>query len=187
MKNSALLIAFLLSGMTGFAAPPSRTEASRAAVGEGASLHTDAAPADLNLESGVALRLSARSTGTIFHDHLELEEGAVRVGHFEGYRIDAGGLAIEASGPGAQAVVRRGGQNVEVASIGGMVKVSDRGAMLTRVAAGTRMSFQQSAASTPAPKKLPSDRHVMVWLIGITGAAALAIGLTAAAQGKSPF
>jgi hypothetical protein len=34
---------------------------------------------------------------------------------------------------------------------------------------------------------MPSDTKVFLWVIGITAVAALAIGLTAAAQGKSPF
>lgn len=38
-----------------------------------------------------------------------------------------------------------------------------------------------------SPKKAHSDRKTLYWVIGITAGAALAIGLTAAAQGKSPF
>jgi hypothetical protein len=34
---------------------------------------------------------------------------------------------------------------------------------------------------------MPSDQKTFLWVIGITAVAALAIGLTAAAQGKSPF
>ncbi len=62
------------------------------------------------------------------------------------------------------------------------------------------MSFQQSSANpadqtttgaapapAPSPKKMPSDEKTFLWAIGISAVAALAIGLTAAAQGKSPF
>ena len=89
-----------------------------------------------------------------------------------------------------------------MASVGGAINVMD-GGVLTRVAAGTKMSFQQSGASptgqaspsatganpapAPAQKKMPGDKRTFLWVIGITAAAALAVGLTAAAQGKSPF
>ncbi|MBV8867769.1 MAG: hypothetical protein JO210_20395, partial [Acidobacteriaceae bacterium] len=85
-----------------------------------------------------------------------------------------------------QAVVRLTKEAVEVASLGGGLKVSDGGAMLTRVVAGTKVSFRQSASGAGSPSKpLPSDEHVMLWLIAATAVAALVIGLTAASQGKS--
>jgi hypothetical protein len=109
-------------------------------------------------------------------------------------------LEIGSDEAGAQAIVRINRKAIEVASVGGAVNVMD-GGLLTRVAAGTKMSFQQSGASnTPAqqsastgasqvaPKsKMPGDEKTFLWAIGITAVAALAVGLTAAAQGKSPF
>ncbi len=160
---------------------------------EGTQLETAAAASDVTLQNGVDLHFSARSGGTAFRDHLVLDDGAIRVSHFNGYPINARQLQIEAPDSSTQAVVRLTKGTVEVASLGGSLNVTDGGVMLTRVVAGTRMSFQQSAASTaqtgaaPARKRLPSDQHTMIWLIGITAVAALAIGLTAAAQGKSPF
>src|SRR6185312_15160564 len=62
-----------------------------------------------------------------------------------------------------------------------------RTAMLVRpVTASTKVAFRQNNTST-SPKKAHSDRKTLYWVIGITAGAALAIGLTAAAQGKSPF
>ncbi len=175
------------------AAPAIGTMGGNAAIVEGTQLETATAPSDVSLQNGVNVRLSARSAGTVFSDHIVLDEGSLRVGNFNGYTVDAGQLQIQAIDAGAQAIVRMTKKTVEVASVGGSVNVSDGGAMLTRVVSGTRVSFQQSAASpaqtgaAPAHKRLPSDEHIMVWMIGITAAAALAIGLTAAAQGKSPF
>ncbi len=156
---------------------------------DGTAIHTALAPNDVNLESGVAIRLSPRSEGTVFHDHLVLDQGGVRVENFKEYRINARDLQIQAAEPAAGAVVRITDKSIEVASLRGALNVSDGGAMLTRVTAGTHMSFRQAATQngTPTHKALPSDTHVMTWMIGITAAAALAIGLTAAAQGKSPF
>ncbi len=195
MRKCALPLAVAFCASLGFgAAPAIGTSTGNAEVFDGAALHTSsAASSEVNLESGVTVNLSPKSSGTVFSDHLVLDEGAVRVDHFSGYVINARQLQIQTQNSGAQAVVRLTGTTVEVASLGGNLNVTDGGAMLTRVTAGTRISFGQSGASpaqtgaAPARKRLPSDQHIMFWMIGISAAAALAIGLTAAAQGKSPF
>jgi ferric-dicitrate binding protein FerR (iron transport regulator) len=128
--------------------------------------------------------MEARSAGAIYNDHAVLEEGAARVSHFVGYQVKAGDWMIESETANAQAVIRMEQNTVEVASLGGAVRVSDGGALLTRVTAGSRMAFQRTGAS-PAPKQGPSDTKVFAWVIVAIAAAALAIGLTAAAQGKS--
>ena len=190
MRKSLVSIAFLFCAVTCFgAAPAIGTMASGTGeVSDGSPVHTAVTPDQVNLASGVALRLSPRSNGTVFHDHLVLDQGGVRVENLKEYRVNAGNLQIEAAEPAADAVVRLTDKTVEVASLRGTLNVSDGGAMLTRVAAGTRMSFQTTSQNVaPSHRAMPSDRHVMTWVIGITAAAALAIGLTAAAQGKSPF
>ncbi len=154
---------------------------------------TAAIPSDVSLVSGVRVRLSPGAAGTVFSDHLVLKDGAAHVAHFGGYTVNVEQFEIQAADPGAEAVLRLTEKTIEVASLGGSLSVSDGGAMLTNVIAGTRVSFQQSGASSAgaingyAHKRLPSDQRTMIWLIGISSAAALAIGLTAAAQGKSPF
>jgi hypothetical protein len=80
-----------------------------------------------------------------------------------------------------------GKKTVDVASIGGNLNVSDGGAMLTRVVSGTRVSFRNGGGQTPTKKALPSDTHIMLWMIVATAAAAITIGAIAASQGKSPF
>jgi hypothetical protein len=164
----------------------------RATIPEGMQLETALASGEISLENGVNLRLSPGSAGKVFRDHVVVEQGSIRIGHFNGYTVEAGQLHIEAADSRAQAVVRMTNNVVEVASVGGGLSVTDGGAMLTRVVSGTRLSFQQSAAkgqsgAAPPRKKLPSDRRIMIWTIAVTGVAALTIGLTAAAQGKSPF
>jgi ferric-dicitrate binding protein FerR (iron transport regulator) len=150
-----------------------------------APVHTDGEARDVVLANGVAIRMEARSAGTIYADHAVLEQGAARVSHFGGYRVEAGDWLIEPESPGAEAVIRLEKNSVEVASLGGAVRVSDGGAMLTRVTAGSRMAFQNTGAA-PGPKgRGPSGTKVFVWVIVAVSAAALAIGLTAAAQGKS--
>jgi hypothetical protein len=181
---SALLLVFSCLG-----ASPAIGVVDNGPVAEGTSFQTANKSSQITLQNGVDVRLAPRSSGAVFSDHIVLDAGSARVNHFAGYSVQTHQLEIKAADPAAQAVVRIGEKTIEIASLGGALKVNDGGAMLTQVAAGTRLSFQQSGASgaQSTPKKLPSDRHVMYWLIGITGAAALAIGITAAAQGKSPF
>jgi hypothetical protein len=65
-----------------------------------------------------------------------------------------------------------------------------------QIAAASKAAFQNSGATpgqtgaTPAPArktKKRSETKTFLWVMGGIAAAALAIGLTAAAQGKSPF
>jgi hypothetical protein len=197
MKLTGLAFAVLFS-VGCFAASPTIGVVTSSGSGEmsvtdGSALKTESAASDVRLDNGVAVRLAPRSAGTVFGDHAVLEEGAARVSNFGGYQVQAGQLIIEAETPETAAVIRFRKETIEVASIGGAVKVTDGGAMLTRVAAGSKLAFQNSGASpaqsgaSPAPNKSHSETKVWLWVIGGIAAAALAIGLTAAAQGKSPF
>jgi len=162
------------------------------------TIYAESAPSEVHLSGGADVRLATRSAGTFFADHIALEQGAMRVSSFNGLTVNARQLQIASDEAGTQAVVRIGKKTVEVASIGGSVNVMDSG-LLTRVAAGTKVSFQQTGASSPdqqsttgaapAPTrgKMPSDEKTFIWAIGITAVAGLVVGLTAAAQGKSPF
>jgi ferric-dicitrate binding protein FerR (iron transport regulator) len=173
-------------------------------VFDGTQLRTTIAPGDVHLDNGVDVRLAARSAGTVFRDHIVLHEGAVRVINFQSYPVHVDGLAIQAETPGTAAVVRSTESKIEVASIGGPVRVTDGGVMLTRVLPGTRMSFQNQtsganpaqtgappgrtgAAPAPAEKGPTSDKKAFLWAAGVCGVSAIVIGSIAAAQGKSPF
>jgi hypothetical protein len=208
MKPHACALAVVLLAASAFAASPTIGVASAlgaysvdslpvsgsTALAEGTNLETTSAPSDVRLENGVTVRLATRSAGTVYRDRVVLEQGALRVRNFGDYTVNARHLRIAADAPGVEAVIRLTGKTVEVASLGGAVRVSDGGAMLTRVAAGTKMSFQESGATAgtaqtgaAAAPQLPSDKHTLMWIVGITSATALALGLTAAVQGKSPF
>jgi hypothetical protein len=165
---------------------------------DGARLETASVPTDVRLNTGAEVRLATRSSGSFFADHVQLEQGALRVADFSGVTVAAAQLQINSDDAATQVIVRLTKKTVEVASVGGAVNVMDSG-ILTRVAAGTKMSFEQTGATpanqspTPtgaaaAPKsRMPGDEKTLLWAIGITAVAALAIGLTAAAEGKSPF
>ncbi len=155
----------------------------------GETFNTADTASDVHLENGVALHLAPHSNGTIYSDHAVLDQGAAHLTNFPGYKVQAGGLQIEAETPNAQAAIRVQQNTIEIASIGGNLQVSAGGALLTRVTSGSRLSFQNSGA-TPAKssgKKPHSELRTWTWVIIGVSAAALAIGLTAAAEGKSPF
>ncbi len=178
-------------------------------VFDGTQLRTTVAPGDVHLESGVDVRLATRSAGTVFGDHMVLREGAVRVANFDSYPVQVHDLQVQADGPDAAAIVRMNAKTIEVASIGGSVTVTDGGAMLTRVAAGTKMSFQNqtppnnqgqtgatpaqtgatpaTTGAAPAEKGPMSDKKAILWAAGVCAVGAIVVGSIAAAQGKSPF
>ncbi len=160
-------------------------------VFDGAQVETASSPGEVLLQNGANVRLSSKSSGTVFNDHAVLERGALRVENFDRYTVDARQLQIQGDSPQSQAVIRLRGNTVEVASLGGSVRVGDGASMLTHVAAGTRMSFQQNAAqSGAAPSPTPSiasDSHVLLWFIGVTAGAAIALGVIAGVKGKNPF
>ncbi|MGA8029482.1 MAG: hypothetical protein WB992_20255 [Bryobacteraceae bacterium] len=168
---------------------------------EGTEVRTTVAPTDLRLENGAAVRLATRSAGIVYNDRLILQQGAVRITNFDSYPVNASQLHIQADSPNTEAVVRMAGKMIEIASLGGTVSVTDGGAMLTRVAAGTKMAFQNSGqtgaapgqppsqtGAAPAPEKGPlSDKKTFYWSAGICAVGAAVVGGIAASQGKNPF
>ena len=176
-------------------------------VFNGTQLRTTISPSDVHLGNGADVRMATRSTGTLYSDRIELRDGAVRVSNFDGYAVQAHQLQIQADTPGAEAIVRMRGRTVEIASLGGTVRVTDGGAMLTRVTAGTKMAFQNTTnpppagqtgaapgqtpsntGAAPAPEQGPlSNKKAILWGAGVCAVGGLVVGLIAAEQGKSPF
>ena len=178
-------------------------------IADGTQLRTSIAPSEVRLESGVDVRLATRSAGTVYGDHLVLRDGAVRLSKFDHYTVAVSDLEIQADNPAAQAIIRVTPKTIEVASIGGSVRVTDSGAMMTRVAAGTKMSFQNDtksagqsttpqaqtgataaqtgAAPAPTEKGPIMDKKAILWSAGVCAVGGIVVGSIAAAQGKSPF
>lgn len=164
-----------------------------ASVADGSTVSTTTAPSDIRLDNGIQMRLATRSTGTVYHDHLALNEGAVRVGSFADYPVQFRNLQVQSDSPGSEAIVRVHDRSVEVASLGGSVRVSDGGAMMTRVAAGTKVTFRAQDSSAGRARTgatgadIGKDRNTLLWTVVGVSSAALVIGGIAAYQGKSPW
>jgi hypothetical protein len=166
---------------------------------DGSRLKTTIAPSRVMLANGVNVLQATRSSTRLYADHVVLEDGALRVGHFDqGFAVQVRGLAVESETPNSETIVRTRGNTVEVASLGGSVNVTDGGARLIRVAAGTKMSFAQDDQSSGSgqtqtgakpvpPTASDADRNALLWsIVGIAGAAVV-FGCVAGVEGKSPF
>ncbi len=212
-----LAVAALFSAVPAFSAGPgigvatavgsysvnSSSVTGNADIFNGTELRTTISPSDVHLENGADVRLATRSASKLYSDHLELRDGALRVSNFDSYPVQARQLQIQADTPGTEAIVRMKGRTVEIASIGGTVKVTDGGAMLTRVTAGTKMAFQnttppagQTGASPGAPSQTGaapaeqgpmSNKKIILISAGVCAVGGIAVGAIAASQGKSPF
>lgn len=116
----------------------------------GSQVRTDKAASQILLQNGSSLTLATNTAATIYNDHLVIREGAARVDDMTNYNVEGLGYHVVADEPGSQTAVRLNNGAFEVASMSGAVKVFDsKGAMLTRIGAGTASSFKpgQSGAS----------------------------------------
>lgn len=194
----------------------SATVAGNVDVFDGAQLRTTTAPSDVRLGNGVAVRLATRSAGVLYEDHLILREGAARLASFDKYPVEAGDFQIHADNSETTAIVRVTPKTIEIASLGGAVTVTDGGAMLTHVASGAKMVFQNTnssgqstgqsgatpaaqsqpaqtqpaqtgAAPAPAEKGPISDKKAILVAAGVVAVGAIVVGALAASEGKSPF
>jgi hypothetical protein len=113
---------------------------------EGSELKTGKASSQVFLQNGAALTLGINSGGTVYRDHLLLQQGATKVDNMTGYRVDAGDYHISQGQPASQAVVRLDGELVEIAALTGSLNVfNQKGALLTRIGTGTATAFQACA------------------------------------------
>jgi ferric-dicitrate binding protein FerR (iron transport regulator) len=167
MKLNSLMtvaLAAAVSAASAFAATPAIGVASalgsfsvnsaqvsgNANVFDGSQVRTDKAASQILLQNGSSLTLATNTAATVYNDHLVIREGAARVDDMSNYSVQGLGYRVVADEPGSQTAVRLDNGAFEVASMSGAVKVFDsKGAMLTRIGAGTASSFKpgQTGAS----------------------------------------
>ena len=117
---------------------------------DGSQISTGKTASQIFLQGGPSVMLATNTGATIYNDHLNLSQGAVRVDNMTKYDVNALGYRVSADEPNSQAAIRLNEGAVEVASMSGVVTVFDsNGAMLTRIGAGTASSFKpgQTGAS----------------------------------------
>lgn len=126
-------------------------------VFEGSEITTTTASSRVYLESGAMLTLGVNSDARFYKDHLLLQGGATRVTGMNHYAIQAGDYKVQIAEPLSDAVVRIAGSQVQVAALTGAVNVfNQKGALLSRVSAGTASAFDKrddtnTANANPSP------------------------------------
>ncbi len=115
---------------------------------DGSVVETSQASADLRLNKGVEITMSADSRGTLYSDHIVLQQGQSELSSSRSFQLQASGLHIVSSAPHSRGVVSmKPGNTVEVASLDGSFGVSnDRGIMLANILPGHSFSFAMQAA-----------------------------------------
>jgi hypothetical protein len=130
--------------------------------------------------SGAALVLGVNSAGTIYRDHFTLSEGAAKVDNLTGYSIHADRYDIRQGKPPAQAIVRLNHGSVEIAALAGALNIFDeKGALLTRIGAGTASAFQSGLSTLPSGASVDTSNHKrrLAYLYLMTGSALTGLGL----------
>ena len=113
----------------------------------GSQIKTDQAASQVYLQNGAALTLATYSAGTLYKDHVVLQQGSAKVDGINGYSIQAGNLRIRGAEALSQAVVRLQGSRVQVAALTGSIEVlTARGALLSRVNAGHASEFENNGS-----------------------------------------
>jgi hypothetical protein len=114
---------------------------------DGSVVETGQATADLRLEKGTEITLSSGSRGTLYRDHLVLQQGASELAANSTFQLQANGLRVTANEPNSRGVVSlKAGNMVEVATLSGSFGVTNsNGVLLASVRPGHALSFAMQA------------------------------------------
>jgi hypothetical protein len=121
---------------------------------EGNTLETGAASSELQLYSGIRMRLASDSRGQVFEDRLVLEKGLSELDGGTGYRIEARGLHIFADSPGAAGrVAISETRKVQAAALAGSLRVTTAdGTVVALVTPAMALEFEpQVVTGAQAP------------------------------------
>ncbi len=116
---------------------------------DGSVVETGQASADLHLGEGTEITMASSSRGTLYRDHLVLQQGASELSASSPFKLEAEGLRVIPKEPNSHAVVSlRDGSTVEVAVLSGSFGVtSEHGVALASVRPGRVVSFAMQAAA----------------------------------------
>ena len=118
----------------------------------GSTVETGTATADLRMDKGAAITMSTNSRGTLYSDHLVLQQGESELRAPEAFHLEAEGLHVAADGPNSRGVVSlESGDAVHISALSGTFSVtSDRGLALASISPGRAMTFAFSLAPVVA-------------------------------------
>jgi hypothetical protein len=120
---------------------------------DGSVVETGKATADLRLSKGTEITMSTGSRGTLYSDHLVLQQGESEVAAASiPFQLEVNGLRVIPNDPSSRGVVSlKPGSTVEVASLNGSFGVTNgHGIVLANVRPGRVISFAMQAGANPA-------------------------------------
>ena len=125
--------------------------AGNATVFNGTTLQTQRTSSQVRLKDGAQVRFDLDSRGTLFSDHIDLQQGSARISD---YSANANGLSVRASGD-ASANVTMKGKVVEIAALTGNVQVFNAAGMnVANLLPGRALDLRPADAGAKAPSSL---------------------------------
>jgi hypothetical protein len=123
---------------------------------DGVRIETRKASSSIRLGSGATAGLAGESRARVYQERLVLERGQGELASSPGYRMEALGLRIEPAAPGAAArVTLRGDKLVQVAAVGGAVRVrTGAGFLVGNVTPSRMLLFSPQAAGAATASKM---------------------------------
>jgi hypothetical protein len=116
---------------------------------EGSSIETGQATASLRLAKGTQITMATRSRGTLYSDHIVLQQGETELVPSKSFELQASGIRVTPNEPNSRGIVSvKPDSTVEVASLNGSFGVTtDRGIMLANIKPGTSFTFAMQAGA----------------------------------------
>ena len=115
---------------------------------DGSVVETGQASADLRLGKGTNIRMSSASRGTLYHDHLLLQQGETELTASNSFQLEANGVVhVTPNEPNSRGIVSiKPGNTVEVATLTGSFGVTnEHGVLVANVRPGKEFSFAMQA------------------------------------------
>lgn len=118
---------------------------------DGSVVETGQATANLRMNKGAEITMSSSSRGTLYGDHLVLQQGKSELAGSGAFQLQASGIRVTANEANSRVVVSvKPGNTVEVASLNGSFGVtSEHGILLANVHPGRVVSFAMQAGGNP--------------------------------------
>jgi hypothetical protein len=122
-----------------------------ATVFNGTTLQTQRSSSQVRLKDGAQVRFDLDSRGTLFSDHVDLQQGSAKISD---YSANALGLSVRASGDSSANVTMKG-KVVEVAALTGNVQVFNAAGMnVANLVPGRALDLRPQDAGAKAPSSL---------------------------------
>ena len=116
---------------------------------DGSVVETTKATANLRINKGSEITMAAGSKGTLYSDHIVLQQGETELVAPQSFQLQAAGIRVRSNEPSSRAVVAvKPDKTVEVASLSGSFGITnDQGITLANIVPGSPISFAMQAGT----------------------------------------